>query len=77
MLGHIVNTFTIQDNYSLSSMQNFVQQLQTPWSQKDKTFYKFFIAFLKSSPNIQHCEKKDESSSNSISEIIDSERSVT
>ena len=63
--------------YSRCSMQNFVQQIQTPVSQKQKIFYEYFIAFLKSSSSFQHCEKKDESPSSSVSEIIDSERGGT
>ena len=53
-------------------MQSFTQQLQTPLSLKQKSFYKFFIAFLKSTWNGEHFPKKGESSSLSISKIIDS-----
>ena len=53
-------------------MQAFAQQVQTPLSLKQKTFSGFFIAFLKSAWNGEHFEKKGESSSLSISEIIDS-----
>ena len=52
-------------------MQTFTQQLQTPLSLKQKSFYQFFIAFLKSKWNGEHFQKKGESSSLSISEIID------
>ena len=55
-------------------MQNFPQQLQTPISQKQKTFSGFFIAYLECAANLQHFEKKDEHPSPVISEIIDSER---
>ena len=58
-------------------MQIFVKQIQTPLSKKQNTFYQFFIEFLKSSSNLQHCEKKEKSPSVSVSEIIDSERSAT
>ena len=34
-------------------MQNFQQYLETPLSQKQKTFYRFFIAFLKYASNIE------------------------
>ena len=53
-------------------MQSFTQQLQTPLSLKQKSFYQFSIAFLKSTWNGEHFQKKGESSSLSISEIIDS-----
>ena len=41
---------------------------------KTKDFFWFFIAFLKSTWNGEHFPKKGESSSLSISEIIDSKR---
>ena len=55
-------------------MHNFAQQVQTPLSQKEKTFFKFFIAFLKFACNLEHFEKKDEYPSVIISEIMDCER---
>ena len=55
-------------------MQNFLEQFQTPLSQKVKTFSGFFIAFLKWALNVEHFEKKDEYRSLIISEIIESER---
>ena len=58
--------------YSGRNMQTFTQQVQTPFSLKQKTFSRFFIAFLKSTLNGKHFQKKGESSSLSISEIIDS-----
>ena len=55
-------------------MQNFLQQFQTPLSQKQKTFSGFFTAFLKCAWNLEHFQKKDEYPSVIISEIIDAER---
>ena len=55
-------------------MQNFLQQFQTPLSQKQKIFCEFFIEFLKCAWNLEHFQKKDEYSSLIISEIIDAER---
>ena len=55
-------------------MQNFPQQLQTPVSQKQKTFSGFFIVFLQLASNLEHFEKKDEHPSLIFTEIIDSER---
>ena len=43
-----------------------------PLSLKQKTFLGFFISFLKSTWKGEHLQKKGESSSLSISEIIDS-----
>ena len=74
ILGLSVNTFTAEYTYSRRNMQTFTQKVQTPLSLKQKTFTGSFIAFLKSTWNREHFEKKGESSSFSISEIIDSKR---
>ena len=55
-------------------MQTLTQEVQTRLSLKQKTFSGFFIAFLKSTWNGEHFGEKGESSSLSISEIIDSKR---
>ena len=57
-----------------SNMQNLPQQIQTPLSQKQKTFSGFFIAFLKCAWNLNHFQKKDEYPSVIMSDIIDAER---
>ena len=74
ILGLFVTTLTAKYTYSRRNMQTLTQQVQTPLSLKQKTFSWFFIAFLKSTWNGEHFEKKRESSSLSISEIIDSKR---
>ena len=71
-----VNTLTPDDKYSLRYMPIFWQQIQTLLSQKGKTFYGFFIAFLKCAWNLEHSEKKEEYPSLIITEIIASERDV-
>ena len=55
-------------------MLNFTQKLEAPFSKKQKTFSRFFIAFLKCELNLEHLEKKDEYPSRVISRIIESER---
>ena len=60
--------------YSGRNMQTLTQQVQTPLSLKQKTFSGFLIAFRKSTWNGEHFKEKGESSSLSISEIIDSKR---
>ena len=55
-------------------MQTFMQKVQTPLSLKPKIFSGVFIKFLKSTWNGEHFEKKGDSSSLSVSEIIDSKR---
>ena len=55
-------------------MQNLPQQFQTPLSQKQKSFSRFFILFLKCAWNLELFEKKDEYPSLIIPKIIDAER---
>ena len=69
-----LNTLSAEYTYSRRNMQTFTQQVQTPLSLKQKTFSGFFIAFLKFTWMGEHFQKKRESSSLSISEIIDSKR---
>ena len=52
-------------------MQTLTQQVRTPLCLKQKTFSRFFITILKFTWNGEHFQKKGESSSLSISEIID------
>ena len=65
---------TAEYTYSGRNMQTLTQQVETPLSLKQKTFSGFFIAFLKSTWNDENFQKKGQSSSLSISEIIDSKR---
>ena len=74
ILRLFVNTLTADMNYSRCNVHNFAQQVQTPLSQNQKTFWPFFIAFLKFAWNLEHFEKKDEYPSLIISEIMDWER---
>ena len=74
ILELFVNTLTAEYMYSGRNMQTFTQQVQTPLSLKQKTFSGFFIAFVKSTSHGEHFPKKGESSSLSISEILDSKR---
>ena len=60
--------------YSGRNMQIFTQQVQTPFSLKQKNFSRFFIPFLKSTWNGEDFQKKEASFSLSISEISDSKR---
>ena len=76
MLGLFVNTLTAEYTYSARNMLILMQQVQMALSLKQKTFSGFFIAFLKYTWNGEHFQKKGESSSLSISEIIDSKRGV-
>ena len=74
ILGLFLNSLTAEYTYSRRNMQTFTQHIQMPLSFKQKTFSGFFITFLKSTWNGENFRKKGESSSLSISEIIDSKR---
>ena len=72
----LVNTLTPDDKYSRRNMQIFWQQLQTPLSQKGKTFCQFLIVLLYCRWNLQRSENQKEYPSIIITEIIASERDV-
>ena len=74
ILRLFVYALTADDKYSGTNMQILRQQFQTPLSHKQKTFSRFFIAFLKLALNLEHFQKKDEYPRLIISEIIDAER---
>ena len=74
ILGLFLNTLTAEYMYSGRNMRTFTQQVQTLLSLKQKSFSGFFIAFLKFTWNGEHFQKKEESFSLSISEIIDARR---
>ena len=38
-------------------MLNFTKQLEAPFSQKQKSFFRFFISFLKCALNLEYLEK--------------------
>ena len=53
-----VNTLTDNDKYCLLYRDNLTQTIQILLSQKQKTFSEFFSAFLKSTLNFKHFQKK-------------------
>ena len=57
-LGPFFNTWAADDKYSRRNMENFQQQLQTAFSQKQKISSAIFIAFLKPISNLQPLKKK-------------------
>ena len=57
------NTWTADGKYSLLNRENLTQPIQMQVSRKQKTFSEFFSAFLKSSLNFEHFQKKDDSHS--------------
>ena len=58
ILGLFVNTLSEDDRYCLLYKDNLLQPIQILLSQKQKTFSEFFSAFLKSTLNSEHFQKK-------------------
>ena len=58
ILRLFVNTLTDDDKYCLLYRDNLTQTIQILLSEKKKTFSQFFSAFLKSSLNFEHFQKK-------------------
>ena len=73
ILRLFVNTWTADNKYSRCNVHNFSQQVQTPLSQKQKSFCQFSIGFLKCAWNLEHFEKKYEYPRLIISQIMDCE----
>ena len=69
-----INTLSANGKYSLFNRDNLTEPIQMQLSRKQKTFSDFFSAFLKSSLNFEHFQKKDDSHSWGISEITDPEK---
>ena len=67
-------TLSFDGKYALLNRDNLTQPIQMQLSQKQKTFSEFFCAFLKSSSNFEHFQKKDDSHSWGISKITESEK---
>ena len=58
ILGLFVNTLSEDDKYCLLCKDNLLQPIQILLSQKQNTFSQFFSAFLKSTLNFEHFQKK-------------------
>ena len=54
----LVKTLTDDEKYSLLYRENLTQPIQILFSQKQKTFSQFLSAFLKSTLNFEHFQKK-------------------
>ena len=76
ILGLLVNTLATDEKYPVLNRDNLTIPIQMQLSQKQKTFSQFFAAFLKSTLNFEHFEKKDDPHRFCISEITDSENVV-
>ena len=60
ILRLFVNTLRVDEKHYLLNRDNLTQTIQIQLSQKQKTFFEFFFAFLKSILNFKHLPKKDD-----------------
>ena len=60
ILRLFVNTLTDHEEHYLLTRDNLTQTIQIQLSQKQKTFFQFLFAFLKSILNFKHLPKKDD-----------------
>ena len=60
ILRLFVNTLTVDEKRYLLTRDNLTQTIQIQLSQKQKTFFEFFFAFLKSILDFKHMPKKDD-----------------
>ena len=74
ILRLFVNTLTDDDKYFLLYRDNLTQPIQILLYQKQKAFYQFFSAFLKSTLNFQHFRGKYDPHSRCIPQITVSEK---
>ena len=74
ILRLLVKTLTNDDKYSLLYRDNLTQPIQILLSQKEKPFSHFSSAFLKSTLNFTHFQKKDDLHSRCSSQITVSEK---
>ena len=71
ILNLFPNTLSTNGKYFPLNGENLMQPIQMQLSQKPKTFPQFVAAFLKTSLNFEHFQRKNDSHSWAISEITD------
>ena len=69
-----VNTLTVDEKHYLLTKDNLTQTIHIQLSQKQKTFFEFFFAFLKSILNFKHLPKQNDPHSGCVSGNTDSEK---
>ena len=70
----LVKTLTDDEKYFLLYRENLMQPIQILLSEKRKTFSEYFSAFLKSTLNFEHLQKKYDPHSRCISQITASKK---
>ena len=63
ILRLFVKTLTVDDKHYPLTRDHLTQTVQIELSQKQKTFFEFFLAFFKSILHFKHLAKKDDSRS--------------
>ena len=67
ILSLFVNTLAVDEKHYLLTRENLTQTIQIQLSQKQKTFFQFFLAFLKSILHFKHFPKNDDLHNSCIS----------
>ena len=67
ILRPFANTLTVNDKHYLLIRDNLTETIQIHLSQKQKTFFEFFLAFLKSILNFKHWPENGDPHSRCIS----------
>ena len=70
----LVKTLTDDEKFSLLYRENLMQPIQILLSEKPKIFSEFFCAFLKSTLNFEHFQKKDDPHSRCLSQVTVSKK---
>ena len=70
----LVKTLTDDEKDSLLYRENLMRPIQILLSEKPKIFSQFFSAFLKSTLNFEHFQKKDDPHSRCISKVTVSKK---
>ena len=60
ILGVFVNTLTADGKYPVQGCENLQLPIQMQLFEKRKTFFQFFILFLRSTWNFEHFERKND-----------------
>ena len=76
ILRVFVCTLSVVDKYSFTKRDNLTDAIQMQLSRKQKSSCHIFSTFLKSSLNLDHCQKKDDPHNLFISEVAASENVV-
>ena len=63
ILRLFVNTLTVDEKHYLLTRKNLTETVQIKLSEKEKTFFQFFFAFLKSILNFKDLPKQDDARS--------------